>query len=117
MNNDVLYRLNVPMLISTSGGEPYYMVPPNTVLRFKQGFAEGHQRYTIDVFAKGALPADKIPAGSTVESTWLYPIGADDVSKILHQYPLSKDDLKRILKANNMSRDDLAQIVREWKED
>ena len=117
MDNKTLYRLNEPMLISSTGGEAYYMIPTNTVLQFEQGFAEGHQLYTVKVFAKGALPATPLPSGTAIESTWLYPIDAEDVSKILHQTPLSKDDLVRILKARKMTRDDLAQIVREWKED
>lgn len=117
MDNKPVYRLNEPMLISTSKGEPYYMIPANTVLRFQQGFAEGHQLYTIEVYVKGKLPADQISPSAPTESTWLYPIGAEDVSTILRQYPLSKDDLVRILKARKMTRDDLAQIVRDWKED
>jgi hypothetical protein len=117
MENKTLYRLDEPMLISSSKGESYYMIPTNTVLHFQQGFAEGHQLYTIQVFSKGKLPATQIPAEAPVESSWLYPIDADDVAKILHQYPLSKDDLIRILKARKMTRDELAQIVREWKDD
>jgi hypothetical protein len=117
MNNKTLYRLDAPMLISSSKGEPYYMLPANTVLHLQHGFAEGHQLYTIQVFAKGKLPATEISANTPVESTWLYPIDADEVSTILHQYPLPKDDLVRILKAQKMTRDDLAQIVREWKDD
>jgi hypothetical protein len=117
MENKTLYRLDEPMLISSSKGEPYYMIPANTVLRFQQGFSEGHQLYTIQVFSKGKLPATQISAETSVESSWLYPIDADDVSKIMHQYPLSKDDLIRILKARKMTRDELAQIVRDWKDD
>jgi len=117
MENKTLYQLDEPMLISSSKGEAYYMIPTKTVLRFQQGFAEGHQLYTIQVFSKGKLPATQIPAEAPVESSWLYPIDADDVATILHQYPLSKDDLIRILKARKMTRDDLAQIVREWKDD
>jgi hypothetical protein len=117
MENKNLYRLDEPMLISSSKGEAYYMIPKNTVLRFQQGFAEGHQLYTIQVFSKGKLPATQISAEAPVESSWLYPIDADDVAKILNQYPLSKDDLIRILKTRKMTRDELAQIVREWKDD
>jgi hypothetical protein len=117
MENKSLYRLNEPMLISSSKGEPYYMIPTNTVLHFQQGFAEGHQLYTIQVFSKGKLPATQISAETPTESSWLYPIDADDVSAILNQYPLSKDDLIRILKARKMTRDELAQIVRDWKDD
>jgi len=117
MENKTLYRLNEPMLISSNNGEPYYMIPANTVLRFQNGFAEGHQLYTIQVFSKGKLPATQISAETPIESSWLYPIEADDVSTILHQYPLSKDDLIRILKARKMTRDELAQIVRDWKDD
>jgi hypothetical protein len=116
MESKPTYRLREPMLIATSKGEPYYMIPAQTVLHYKEGFAEGHQLYTIDVLAKG-LPADQVAAGAPVESTWLYPIDAEDVSKILQQYPLSRDDLVRILKARKMTRDDLAQIVRDWKDD
>lgn len=117
MDNQTLYRLDEPMLISSSKGESYYMLPPNTVLHFQQGFAEGHQLYTVQVFAKGRLPATQISASAPVESTWIYPIDAEDVSKILGQYPLSKNDLVQILKARKMTREDLAQIVREWKDD
>lgn len=117
MENKTLYRLDEPMLISSSKGAPYYMIPTNTVLRFQQGFAEGHQLYTIQVFSKGKLPATQISSEAAVESSWIYPIDADDVTTILHQYPLSKEDLIRILKARKMTRDELAQIVREWKDD
>jgi hypothetical protein len=117
MENKTLYRLDEPMLISSSKGEPYYMIPTNTVLRFQQGFSEGHQLYTIQVFSKGKLPATPISVEAPMESSWLYPIDADDVATILHQYPLSKDDLIRILKARKMTRDELAQIVRDWKDD
>ena len=117
MENKTLYRLDEPMLISSSKGESYYMIPTNTVLRFQQGFAEGHQLYTIQVFSKGKLPATQISVDTPVESSWLYPIDADDVASILNQYPLSKGDLIRILKARKMTRDELAQIVREWKDD
>lgn len=117
MENKTLYRLDEPMLISSSKGESYYMIPTNTVLRFQQGFAEGHQLYTIQVFLKGKLPATQISSETPIESSWLYPIDADDVATILHQYPLSKDDLVRILKSRKMTRDELAQIVRDWKDD
>jgi hypothetical protein len=117
MENKNLYRLDEPMLISSTKGEPYYMIPTNTALRFQHGFAEGHQLYTIQVFAKGKLPATQISSDTPIESSWLYPIDADDVSKLLHQYPISKDDLVRILKARKITRDDLAQIVRDWKDD
>ena len=116
MDNQTLYRLDEPMLISSSKGESYYMLPTNTVLHFQQGFAEGHQLYTIQVFFKGKLPATQVSASAPVESTWVYPIDADDLPKILNQYPLSKDDLIRILKARKITRDDLAEIVREWKD-
>lgn len=111
-----LYRLREPMLIATNKGEPYYMIPARTILRYQTAFAEGHQLYTIDVYAKG-LSADQLVAGSSVGLTWLYPIDAEDVSKILEQYPLSKDELVRILKARKMKRADLARLVREWKDD
>ena len=117
MDNQALYRLDEPMLISSSKGESYYMLPTNTVLHFQRGFAEGHQLYTVQVFSKGKLPATQIAVNAPVESTWIYPIDAEDIPKILSQYPLSKDDLIRILKARKMTRDDLAQIVREWKDD
>jgi hypothetical protein len=117
MDKQTLYRLDEPMLISSSKGESYYMLPTNTVLHFQQGFAEGHQLYFIEVFAKGKLPATQISSDVPMESTWIYPIDPEDVSKILSQDPLSKDDLIRILKARRMTRDDLAQIVREWKDD
>lgn len=117
MHKKTLYRLDEPMLISSSKGEPYYMLPTNTVLRLQQGFSEGHQLYTIQVFAKGKLPASEINESTPTESTWIYPIDRDDVTKILSQYPLPKDDLIRILKAHKMTRDDLAHIVREWKDD
>ncbi|UVW28005.1 hypothetical protein [Massilia sp. H6] len=116
MNNKPMYRLAEPMLIATSKGEPYYMIPANTVLHFKEGFAEGHQLYTIEVFYKGQLPAEQMSSSASTESTWLYQLDADDVTKVLNQYPLSKDDLVQILKARKMTRDDLAQIVREWKD-
>jgi hypothetical protein len=111
-----LYRLREPMLIAANKGEPYYMLPSRTILRYQTGFAEGHQLYTIDVLAKG-LPADQLVAGSPVESTWLYPLDVEDMSKILREYPLSKDELVRILKARKMTRADLAQLAREWKDD
>lgn len=117
MDTKTSYRLKEPMLISTSKSEPYYMIPTNTVLHFQKGFAEGHQLYTIEVFFKGQLPADQLSLQVPIESTWLYQLDSDDVSKMLHQYPLSKTDLVQILKARKMTRDDLAQIVREWKDD
>lgn len=116
MNNKPTYRLEEPMLIATSKGEPYYMIPANTVLHFKEGFAEGHQLYTIEVFYKGDLPAEQVSSSASIESTWLYRLDADDVAKVFKQYPLSKDDLIQILKARKMTRDDLAQIVREWQD-
>lgn len=116
MDNQALYKLDEPMLISSSKGESYYMLPTNTVLHFQQGLAEGHQLYTIQVFSKGKLPATQIAANASMESTWIYPIDAEDIPKILSQYPLSKDDLVRILKARKMTCDDLAQIAREWKD-
>lgn len=117
MDTNPAYRLKEPMLISASKGEPYYMIPANTILHYQRGFAEGHQLYTIEVFAKGELTAERVSKDTPVESTWLYRIEAEDVEKILHDYPLSKDDLIRVLKARKMTRDELAQIVREWKEE
>lgn len=111
------YRLKEPMLISNSNGAPYYMIPADTVLHFEKGFAEGHQLYNIEVFFKGELHAEKLYQDAVTESTWLYQLDADDISKVLHQYPLSKADLVQIMKARKMTRDDLAQIVREWKDD
>jgi hypothetical protein len=116
MTNKPIYRLNEPMLIATPKGAPYFMIPAGTALHFQQGFDEGHQLYTIEVLAMGKLPADKI-SEKEVEATWLDPISADDVPRILEQYPLPKDELVRILKAKKMTRDELAQIVREWKDD
>lgn len=116
MTSKSIYRLTEPMLIATPKGAPYYMIPAGTALHFQRGFDEGHQLYTIEVLAKGKLPADRITE-KDVEATWLDPIAADDVSRILQQYPLSKEELIRILKAKKLTRDDLAQIVREWKDD
>lgn len=116
MTKKTIYRLNEPMLIATPSGAPYYMIPAGTVLHFQHGFEEGHQLYTIEVLAKGKLPADQI-SEKEIEKTWLDPIAPDDVSRILQQYPLSKDELVRILKSKKMTRDELAQIVREWKDD
>lgn len=113
----VSYQLKEPMLISSSVGTPYYMIPKNTVLHFEKGFAEGHQLYKIEVFFKGKLPADQLAPDAASESTWLYPLDADDIPKVLHQYPLSKEDLVQIMKARKITRDDLAQIVRDWKDD
>lgn len=115
--NKTLYRLDEPMLTSSTNGKSYYMIPPNTVLRFQQGFPEGHQLYTIHVFSKGKLPATQISAETPVESTWLYPIDADDASTILHKYPLSKADLIQMLKTRKITRDELAQIARDWTDD
>jgi hypothetical protein len=117
MPNQTLYQLDEPMLISSNKGESYYMLPKNTVLHLEQSFAEGHQLYAINVFSKGKLPATQIREDASIESTWIYPMDAEDVSKILQQYPLSKSDLIQILKARKMTRDDLAQIVRDWKDE
>ena len=82
------YKLKEPMLIATSTGEPFYMIPKNTVHRFQKGYAEGHQLYTIEVFFKGKLPADELPPQAPTESTWLYQLDADDIPKVRQQYPL-----------------------------
>jgi hypothetical protein len=111
------YQLKETMLISISTGEPFYMIPKNTVLRFQKGYAEGHQLYTIEVFFKGKLPADELPPQAPTESTWLYQLDADDIPKVRQQYPLSKEDLVRIMKAQKITRDDLTQMAREWKDD
>jgi hypothetical protein len=116
MENNNAYRLSEPMRITSGKGAPYYMIPAGTVLHYQHGFAEGHQLFTIEVYAKG-IPAEKISPDIPVESTWLFPIDAEDVPKLLQHYPLSKDDLVRILRAKKMTRDDLAQIVRDWKDD
>jgi hypothetical protein len=117
MGTDTAFRLKEPMLISSNGGESYYMIPANSVLHYQRGFSEGHQLYSMEVLVKGELAADRISKDTPTESAWLYRIDADEVAKIMGTYPLSKDDLIRILKARKVTRDELAQIVREWKDD
>lgn len=111
------YKLKEPMLIATSTGEPSSMIPKNTVLHFQQGYAEGHQLYTIEVFFKGKLPADELPPHAPIESTWLYQLDAEDIPRVHQQYPLSKEDFVRMMKARRMTRDDLTQMAQEWNDD
>lgn len=117
MSSKSAYRLKEPMLISTDKNAPYYMIPAGTVLHFERAFDEGHQLYSMEVFVDGGLPAEKVADPSRSDATWIYPISADGVEKILSNYPLTKDDLVRILKARKITRDELAEIVRNWKED
>lgn len=107
------FVLTAPMLISTTKGEPYYILPSSTALSYEAAYAEGHQRYTLSLYAKGKLPLRSVEVGEKVESTWLYPIDKDNVGKLMSEYPLSKDDLAKIVGAHKMTRDEVTQIVRD----
>lgn len=118
-----MYRTKEPLLISYREieGNPFYVLPPGTVLYLDEVMPEGFCRFMIYANFRGIPNSEEIPmklewGGNYIAPVWLDKITKDELKEMMQHFPLSKDDVLEIIKSNELTRDDLADIVRQLPE-
>lgn len=119
MTKTTYLELQEPLLLHVGAElKNFHMLPAGTALYKDYAFPEGHTRYVVYVNIKADFAAKQVVSDKAnfISPIWAYPVGPDDLAKLVAETPISKDDLVRILKARKMTREELAQIVREWQD-
>lgn len=118
-----VYRTKEPLLISYREieGNPFYVLPPGTVLYLDEVMPEGFCRFMIYANFRGIPNSEEISmkpewGGNYIAPVWLDKITKDELKEMMQHFPLSKGDVLEIIKSNELTRDDLADIVRQLPE-
>ena len=118
-----MYRTKEPLLISYREieGNPFYVLPPGTVLYLDEVMPEGFCRFMVYANFKGIPNSEEIPmklewGGNYIAPVWLDKITKDELKEMMQHFPLSKSDVLEIIKSNELTRDDLADIARQLPE-
>lgn len=104
------------MLSGGSANEHHqYLLPAGTSLYFDQAFPESFVRDKIYVNVEG-IALDPKPS---TEKFWLdplvaFPVGKEQLSKLLKDYPLTKDELREILASEALSKDEIKSLLTEF---
>ncbi len=114
MDKTSAFRLKEPALISTPLGQPYYLLPSETVLYHQYALEEGPEIYALQMMVNGRLSMERLAPDESAPPLQLFAVETDDLKGLLADYPLSKEDLIRILKARQVTREELEQMVLEW---
>lgn len=111
-----VHKLKFPLMLSGSGPQGHnYLLPTGTSLYYDQAFPEGFVRYIVYVNVEGV----KLESREVTEKFWVdplsaYPIGKNELRKLLQEYPISKDDLVAILKSGQLSKDEIRAVLSEF---
>lgn len=118
-----MYRTKEPLLISYREieGNPFYVLPPGTVLYLDEVMPEGFCRFMIYANFKGIPNSEEIPmklewGGNYIAPVWLDKITKDELKEMMQHFPLSKGDVLEIIKSNELTRDDLEDIIQQLPE-
>lgn len=111
-----VHKLKAPlMLVGGASNDHQYLLPAGTSLYFDQAFPEGFVRYKIYVNVEGV----SLDAAPPTDKFWLdpltaFPVGKEQLGKLLKDYPLSKDELRGILAGGALSKDDIKSLLEEY---
>lgn len=121
--NMKMYKTKEPLLISYREieGNPFYVLPPGTVLYLDEVMPEGFCRFIIYANFRGIPDSEEIPmktewCGNYIAPVWLDKITKDELKEMIQHFPLSKDDVLEIIRSNELTQDDLMDIVRQLPE-
>jgi hypothetical protein len=111
--NTDMYITNMPLVIESGNGSPYYILPAGTMLYYEQSYPEGFTRYRAYFNYKGLLPADKYVSDkiNLKAPQFLGDIDEARLKDMLTRFPLSKADVQSVIKANGLTKADLAEIM------
>jgi hypothetical protein len=111
-----VHKLQTPLLLAGAGSpQHHYLLPAGTSLYYDQAFPEGFVRYKVYVNVEGT----KLESKEITEKFWLdpltaFPVGAEQLPKLLRDYPVSKEDLAAILKSGQISKADIRALLEEY---
>lgn len=104
--NIKMYRTKEPLLISYREieGNPFYVLPPGTVLYLDEVMPEGFCRFMIYANFRGIPNSEEIPmklewGGNYIAPVWLDKITKDELKEMMQHFPLS--NIKRRCAGNN----------------
>jgi hypothetical protein len=112
----LVHKLKSPlMLAGGTANDHQYLLPAGTSLYFDQAFPEGFVRYKVYVNVEGV----SLNVAAPTEKFWLdplvaFPVGREQLGKLIKDYPLTKDELRGILAGGALSKDDIKSLLEEY---
>lgn len=112
----LIHKLKAPlMLAGGSVSKHNYLLPPGTTLYYDRAYPEGFVRYKIYVNVEGTL----LDVAPPTEKFWLdplvaFPVGKEQLKKLLESYPISKEELREILDSGTLSKEEIRQLLEEF---
>lgn len=113
----LVHKLKAPLMLAggASNEQHQYLLPAGTSLYLDQAFPEGFVRYKIYVNVEGISLDPKPPT----DKFWLdplvaFPVGKEQLSKLLKDYPLTKEELREILASGALSKDEIRSLLAEY---
>lgn len=112
----LIHKLKAPLMLAGGAVSKHnYLLPPGTTLYYERAYPEGFVRYKIYVNVEGTL----LDVAPPTEKFWLdplvaFPVGKEQLKKLLEDYPLSKDELRDILAGGTLSKDEIKSLLDEY---
>ena len=112
----LVHKLKAPLMLAGGATNDHqYLLPAGTSLDFDQAFPEGFVRYKVYVNVEGAT----LDVAPPTEKFWLdpltaFPVGKEQLGKLLRNYPLTKEELRAILAGGALSKDDIKAVLEEF---
>ncbi|MGQ0599028.1 hypothetical protein [Aquabacterium sp.] len=111
-----VHKLKAPLMLAGGATSDHqYLLPAGTSLYFDQAFPEGFVRYKVYVNVEGV----SLDVAPPTEKFWLdpltaFPVGKEQLGKLLKDYPLTKDELRGILASGALSKEDIKALLEEF---
>lgn len=112
----LVHKLKAPLMLAGGATNDHqYLLPAGTSLYFDQAFPEGFVRYKVYVNVEGV----SLDVAPPTEKFWLdpltaFPVGKEQLGKLLKDYPLTKDELRTILASGVLSKEDIKAVLEEF---
>lgn len=112
----LVHKLKAPLMLAGGATNDHqYLLPAGTSLYFDQAFPEGFVRYKVYVNVEGV----SLDVAPPTEKFWLdpltaFPVGKEQLGKLLKDYPLTKDELRTILASGALSKEDIKAVLEEF---
>lgn len=112
----LVHKLKAPLMLAGGATNDHqYLLPAGTSLYFDQAFPEGFVRYKVYVNVEGV----SLDVAQPTEKFWLdpltaFPVGKEQLGKLLKDYPLTKEELRTILASGTLSKDDIKAVLEEF---
>lgn len=114
----LVHKLKAPLMLAGGATNDHqYLLPAGTSLYFDQAFPEGFVRYKVYVNVEGV----SLDTSPPTDKFWLdpltaFPVGKEQLGKLLKVYPLTKDELRGILAGGALSKDDIKALLEEYSQ-